>query len=165
MLRYTFDESKQLVEFGLTAGTTLHADRFSAYRLGGVLPFASEFPLNIPGYYFQELSAKRFALLNAQYAFPFEPRKQWNGTIFAATGFVDYLAALKQPGHWHSGVGGGIGYHSQSEVWKVGLNYGFGIDALRSSGRGAHVLSLAFQFDLEQYLNKRRSLPFWWEVR
>ena len=83
----------------------------------------------------------------------------------AATAVVDYLASQEQSGNWHSGVGGGIGYQSQSDVWKVGLNYGFGIDALRQGGRGAHVVSLVLQFDLEQYLNKRRSQPFWWEFR
>ena len=149
MLRYTFDQSKQLVELGLTAGTALHADRFSAYRLGGVLPFASEFPLDVPGYYFQELSARRLALLNAQYSFPFEPRKQWNGTLYAATGFVDYLAGLSQPGHWHSGLGGGITYRSPAGSWFITLIYAYGVDAIRDHGRGANQIGILFQYDLE----------------
>ena len=48
-------------------------------------------------------------------------------------------------------------------MWKVGLGYGYGIDARRSGERGAHVVSLVLQFDLEKYFNKHRSKPFWWE--
>jgi hypothetical protein len=147
--RYTFDESKQLVELGVTAGTTLNADRFSAYRLGGVLPFVSEFPLNIPGYYFQELSARQFALLNGQYTFPVEPRKQWYGTLFAATGFVDYLAGSEQPGNWHSGVGGGVTYRSPAGSWFVTLTYAYGVDAIRDHDRGANQIGILFQYDFE----------------
>ena len=83
----------------------------------------------------------------------------------AATAVVDYLDGQEQPGDWHSGVGGGIGYQSPSQVWKASVNYGYGIDALRNGDRGAHVVSLALQFDLEKYLNKRTSKPFWWEFR
>jgi hypothetical protein len=85
LLAYTFDESRQTFEVSLTAGTSLNPDRFSAFRLGGVLPFASEFPLNIPGYYFQELSTRRFALLNAQYSLPLDSKKRWRLATFAAT--------------------------------------------------------------------------------
>jgi hypothetical protein len=149
MARYTFDESKQLAELGVTAGTTLNADRFNAYRLGAMLPFVSEFPLNIPGYYFQELSARQFVLLNGQYTFPFEPRKCWYATMFAATGFVDYLAGLRQPGHWHSGVGGGITYRSPAGSWFVTLIYAYGIDAIRDHDRGANQIGILFQYDFE----------------
>ena len=33
----------------------MEADRFSTCRLGGLLPLASEFPLSLPGYYYQEI--------------------------------------------------------------------------------------------------------------
>jgi hypothetical protein len=59
-------------------------------------------------------------------------------------------------------VGGGLGYQSESETWKAALTYGYGIDARRNGERGAHVVGLVVQFDLEQYLNKQRSKPFWW---
>ena len=163
-LAYTIDRGDNF-SVSMTGGDSVNADRFSAYRLGGVLHLVAEYPLIIPGYYYQEISASRFLLFNGRYAVALDEKKRWQLTAIAATAVVDYLESQEQSGNWHSGVGGGLIYHSPSEVWKVGLNYGFGIDALRSSGRGAHVLSLAFQFDLEQYLNKRRSLPFWWEVR
>ena len=56
----------------------MDADRFSAYRLGGFLPLVAEFPLSLPGYYFQEISARQFVLLNASYLLPLDAEKRWN---------------------------------------------------------------------------------------
>ncbi len=52
-LAYTLPKSQQSFYVRLTAGTSVDADRFSAYRLGGFLPLIAEFPLSLPGYYFQ----------------------------------------------------------------------------------------------------------------
>lgn len=146
----------------VTAGTSANADRFSAYRLGGVLPLAAEYPLLIPGYYFQELSADRFILFNGQYAYSFGESRQWQLTAMAATAVVSFIDGHEQPDRWHSGVGGGLAYQSKSGVWKAGLSYGFGIDARREGSRGAHVVMFALQFDLEKFLNKQSSRPFPW---
>jgi len=150
LLKYLFDPSEHMAQAGISAGTTWQADRFSAYRLGGDLPFSSEFPLSIPGYYFQELSAERFALLNAQYSFPLIPSfKNWRVDILGATGWVDYLPGLEQPGNWHTGVGGGVSYISPSGAWFVSVLYGHGFDAMRSHGRGGDELAFLFQYDFE----------------
>lgn len=149
LIKYALDPSEQMVQASITAGTTWNADRFSAYRLGGFLPFSSEFPLSIPGYFFQELSAKRFALLNAQYSFPLVPSKSWRVDILGASGWVDYLPGLEQPGDWHSGAGAGITYISPSGSWLVTLLYGHGFDAIRSEGRGANQVAFLFQYDFE----------------
>jgi hypothetical protein len=149
LLAYVFDTLRHRWEVSLTAGTTIHPDRFSAYRLGGVLPFASEFPLNLPGYYYRELSAQQFALLNAQYSVPIDSRERFQITGFAATGPVDYLSGFEQPGHWHSGVGGGITYRSTSGPWLVTLMYGHAFDAIRSDGRGANQVGILLQYDFE----------------
>jgi hypothetical protein len=147
LLKYTFEESQQYVDISLTAGVALEADRLSAYRIGGVLPFVSEFPLSIPGYYYQEITAEKFALLAAEYSFPLEPRKNWLGTVMAATAAVEYLDGLSQPRHWHSGVGGGITYASPRRSWFVTAMYGYGIDAIRNGERGAHQVGMLFQYD------------------
>lgn len=149
LMKYAFDSSEQIMAASLTAGATWETDRFSAYRLGGLLPFSSEFPLSIPGYYFQEISTKRFALLNAQYSFPLVPSKNWRMDLLAATAWVDYLSGLEQPGHWHSGVGGGITYISPAGSWLITLLYGHGFDARRSGGRGADQVAFLFQYDFE----------------
>jgi hypothetical protein len=149
LLKYALNPSEQMIEASLSAGTTWDADRFSAFRLGGLLPFSSEFPLSIPGYFFQELSAERFALLNAQYSVPLVPSKSWRVDVLGATGWVDYLPGLEQPGQWHTGVGSGITYISPSGSWLVSLVYGHGFDAIRSHGRGADEVAFLFQYDFE----------------
>ena len=62
-LAYTFDRGDNL-SVSMTAGQSSDADRFSAYRLGAVLPLVAEYPLMIPGYYYQEITARRFMLWN-----------------------------------------------------------------------------------------------------
>ena len=148
-LKYTFEESQQYFDLGLTIGTSLRADRLSTYRLGGVLPFVSEFPLTIPGYYYQEISAERFALLNAEYSVPITPQKNWRFTAYGAAGLVEYLDGLEQPGRWHSGLGAGITYVSPRGAWFVSLIYGHGFNALRDGEKGANQVGLLFQYDFD----------------
>lgn len=149
LLAYTLPESKQQFGVSLTAGASADTDRLSAYRVGGNLPLSSEFSLSLPGYYWQELSASRFALLNGQYSMPLNHGKTWFALAYGATSWMDYAPGLAQPGHWNSGVGGGIMYQSPSQAWKVVLGYGYGIDAIRSHGRGANSIGVLCQFDLE----------------
>jgi hypothetical protein len=147
-LAYTLPKSQQSFYVRLTAGTSVDADRFSAYRLGGFLPLVAEFPLSLPGYYFQEISARQFVLLNANYLLPLDPKKSWNIDINAASAFVDYLPGLEQPGNWLNGVGGGILYRSPSQRLKVMVNYAYGVDAIRTHGRGANSFGIFLQLDL-----------------
>lgn len=157
LMAYTLPESKQRFSLSVTAGTSVDEDRFSAYRLGGVLPLISEFPLNLPGYYWQELSASRFVLVNGEYTLPLDPAKNWFLLAYGATSIMDYTHGMEQPVHWNSGVGGGLMYQSPSKVWKVILGYGYGIDAIRSGGRGANSIGLLCQFDLEANHGERAS--------
>ena len=154
LLTYTLPESRHNFGVSLTAGTGSELDRLSAYRLGGNLPLYSEFPLSLPGYYFQELTARSFALLGANYSLPLNSKQNWWLTASAATAFVDYLNGLEQRGRWNSGVGGGVVYRSPSDSWQVAVSYGYGIDAVRDRHRGAHSLSFLLQFDLDS--TKRR---------
>jgi hypothetical protein len=146
LLAYTMTNSGQSFYVNLTAGTSVDADRFSAYRLGALLPLVSEFPLSLPGYYYQEISARQFMLLGGNYIVPLDKKKHWNVNFNAATAGVDYVPGLQQPGDWLSGVGAGVLYESSS--LKVMVGYAYGIDAIRSSGRGAHSVGLLMQFDL-----------------
>jgi len=97
---YTLPHSQQSFEATLQAGTSIDADRFSAYRLGGFLPLVAEFPLSLPGYYYQEISARQYVLFNADYLVPLDPGKRWNLNVDAATAVVDYLPGLGQPAAW-----------------------------------------------------------------
>jgi hypothetical protein len=150
LLTYTLPEGKHNFGVNLTAGTGSELDRLSAYRLGGNLPLYSEFPLSLPGYYFQELTARSFVLLGANYSLPLHPRQNWWATASAATAYVDYLNGLGQRGHWNSGLGAGIVYRSPSDSWQVAISYGYGLDAIRDGHRGAHSLAFLLQFDLDR---------------
>lgn len=150
LLNYTFPEAGHQFSASMTAGTSVNSDRFSAYRLGAILPMASEFPLTLPGYYYQEISAQRFLLFSGQYLLPLDSRKAWSFTLFASTAVVNYLDGLEQPGNWHSGVGGGLTYQSPSGIWQINLGYARGIDAIRNHGRGANTVGVAVQFDLDR---------------
>ena len=150
LLNYTMPESKHSFAISLTLGTSIHPDRFSAYRLGGVLPLAAEFPLTLPGYYFQEISAQDFALLGVNYSFPLDHRDLFALNVLATTAGVNYISGLEQPGHWHSGVGGGFRYRSPGNAWQIVLGYAYGIDAIRQHGRGAQSVGFLMQFDLER---------------
>ena len=117
-LSYTLPKSQQNFDVRLMAGTSVDADRFSAYRLGGSLPLVSEFPLSLPGYYFQEISARQFVLLNANYLLPLDKSQRWNL------------------------------YRAPSDRFKIMVAYAYGVDAIRSHGRGAQSIGLLMQWDL-----------------
>jgi hypothetical protein len=148
LIAYTVPESGHRFEFNLTLGGSWNADRFTAYRLGGTLPLSAEFPLMLPGYYFQELSARRFALATFQYSIPLNLNGSWEVLGLGATGAVDYLPGLGQPGNWHSGLGGGVAHHSPSGRWHALAIYGHGFDAMRGDTRGANSVAILVQYDL-----------------
>ena len=145
-LNYTTPRSEHYMMVGLMGGTVLNADRFSAFRIGGAMPFTSEFPLYLPGYFYGELSAKDFGLAYGLYSIPFGPSKQWNVMATAGTALVNYVSGLEQPGHWNSGVGGGFGYTASNKRWRVMATTGYGIDAIRSDGRGGYNVGTMFQY-------------------
>ncbi len=145
-LAYTITNSPHSFFVNLTAGTSIDADQLSAYRLGGYLPMVSEFPLSLPGYFYQEFSARDFVLAGGNYTLALDRHRRWNVSALAATAVVDYLPGFEQPGNWLSGVGGGVFY--TTPTWRVMVGYGYGIDAIRTGGRGASNIGFLLQFDL-----------------
>jgi hypothetical protein len=158
-LSYTLPESKQNIFVRGIVGTSVDADRLSAYRLGGFLPLVAEYPLSLPGYYFQEFSAREFALINASYVVPIAPDQRWSLEFNGATAGIDYLPGTSQAGNWLSGVGAGIIYQSPSDRFKCIVNYAYGIDAIRSNGRGASSLNFLIQVDLGRIRSSHISSP------
>lgn len=146
-LNYTTLESKHYIVAGLQGGGTINADRLSAYRLGGVLPYTKEFPLQIPGYFFQELSAKSFGLANLTYTIPFGAEDQWSVIGSGAAAVVDYVDGTGQPGAFNSGVGAGVGYSAPSRRWKIMSLFGYGIQAHRDNGQGGYSFGMAFEYN------------------
>ena len=148
LLSYTFTNWAHHIAISLTLGGTTEADRFSAYRLGGILPLAAEFPLSLPGYYFQEISAKQFGLFGANYLLPLDSESTWALSFVVAAAVTDYLEGLQQPGSWNSGIGAGIRWRPRKTL-QMTLGYAYGVDALRNGDRGAHSIGFLLQWDLE----------------
>ena len=89
-----------------TAGTAENSDALTSFRLGSALPFRSEFPLILHGYYVEEVFARRFWLLNLAYRFPVVPdseRIQLQLSFDYAR--VDYASGHELPRHGLRGVG------------------------------------------------------------
>lgn len=136
---------------GVAGGTSIRADRFSAYRLGGDLPMAAEFPLSLPGYYYEEISARRFGLLSGSYIIPLSrDRKTWTASATASSALVDYAPGCEQSGKSHTGIGLGAAYLSHSNAWQILAGYGYGINAARGHGNGGHTVGLLVQFDFQR---------------
>jgi hypothetical protein len=146
-LIYTMPRSEHYLALGLTGGAVIHADRFSAYRLGGALPFTAEYPLMLPGYFYEEFSAQDFGLLYGLYAVPLGPSKSWSIFAGAATAVVDYLDGFEQSGNWNSGVTGGLSFKSKSRRLQAVTAFGYGIDAIRSDGRGGYSVAFLLQYN------------------
>jgi hypothetical protein len=149
LLNYTLPQSKQSFSLSLTGGSSVKADRFSAYRLGGNLPLSSEFPLLIPGYFYEELSASSFVTLSGEYSVPLDAAKHWSLIGYGAVAEMDYLPGLSQPDHLNSGVGIGLAYHGGS--WQVQTSYGYGFEAIRDGQRGGQNVGILLQYDLEAH--------------
>lgn len=145
LVAWPFKNDRRLIA-SLTGGTARNPDRFSVFRLGGVLPMAAEFPLSMPGYYYEEVSARNFGLLNVSWIRPLsEDLKTWVGTLSAATAVVEYAPGLEQPQKSHTGVGAGLGY--LGKAWQSFVEYGYGFNAVRGHGNGAHSIAMRLQYD------------------
>jgi hypothetical protein len=114
-----------------------------------MLPLVSEFPLSIPGYFFQEISATKFGLINAEYSFPITPGKNWRISIFGAGALVDYLEGLELPDDWQAGIGTGVTWVSPRGSWLISLIYGHGIKSIRNGDEGSNQVGFLFQYDFD----------------
>ena len=150
LVAYSFTNSHQTFELSATAGAAVDADRFSAFRVGGALPLAGEFPLTVPGYFFQEYSARRFAVLSGTHLVGVPPVENWSLMFNGSVAALDHLPGLDFDRDWIAGVGGGIVYRSPSGTWQIAGAYGHGLQAKRSTGRGANAVSLLVQADMER---------------
>jgi hypothetical protein len=155
-INYTWTNIDHHISLAVTAGGSVDADRFSAWRLGGVLPLVAEFPLILPGYYYEELSAERFVHLYAAYAFPLDSEHRWRFRLEAASARVDFLTGFEQPNLWQTGVGCGLSFRPRSRIYKIVVRYGYGINAIRGDTEGGHSIGLLFQFNFDRLKEIRR---------
>jgi len=154
-MNYAWTNIGHRLSFAVTAGGSENADRFSAWRLGGVLPLVAEFPLIIPGYYYQELSATRFLHLYGAYGIPLDSKDRWSLRLEGAGAMVTYLPGFEQPGKWNTGVGAALIYTSPNKVLKVAVRYGYGFNAIRDGEKGASSVGILLQYDFQAQKQKR----------
>jgi hypothetical protein len=152
-LNYAWTNSGQKISFAFTAGGSSDADQLGAYRLGGVLPLVSEFPLILPGYYYEELTATGFEHFYGAYDIPLIPDHRLELRLEAATAHVDYLAGYQQSSDWQTGVGGGLTFAPKNKSFEIVLRYGYGFNALRDGKEGAQSIGLLFQYNFEARRN------------
>jgi hypothetical protein len=155
-LNYSWTNIGHQVSFAVTAGGSSDADRFSAWRLGGVLPLVSEFPLVLPGYYYEELSATRFVHFYGRYLLPLERSHRLQFMLEAAAARISYLPGFEQREAWQTGAGVGLSYTPRSKICRVVLRYGYGFNAIRNGKEGAQSVGLLFQYDFEARKSSRR---------
>jgi hypothetical protein len=146
-MNYTWTNSGQKVSFAVTAGGSTDPDRLNAWRLGGVLPLVSEFPLIIPGYYYEELTAKKFVHLYAAYEVPLDPKHLFKFKVEGASANVGYLPGYEQPDRWQSGAGCALTFAPPKKNFQIVVRYGYGFNALRHGEDGAQSVGLLFQYD------------------
>ncbi len=146
-LNYAFTNTGQKISFALTTGGSTDADRFSAWRLGGVLPLISEFPLVLPGYYYEELTAKSFVHLYGAYDIALDRAHRFNFRVEAASAHLDYLPGFEQSSRWQTGAGGALTFSPKKKNFQIVLRYGYGFNALRRGQEGAQSIGLLFQYD------------------
>lgn len=149
-LSYTWTNTGHRFSLATTLGGSSEVDRFSAWRLGGVLPLSSEYPLMIPGYYYEELTARRVAHFYASYMIPLDPDHTFQLRLEIASAGMDYLPGFAERDRWQTGAGGGLSYSPKNQSFRIVVRYGYGISAQRKDQFGAQSVGVLFQYDFEQ---------------
>jgi len=152
-INYTFKKSGQRISLAITAGGSDNADQLSAWRLGGDLPLVAEYPLALPGYYYEELTAQSFVHFYAAYDFPLVPSQVLKFRLEGATANIDYLPGYEQ-GPWQSGAGCALIIAPKKKDFQIMLRYGYGFNALRHGEPGGQSIGLLFQYDFEAHKRK-----------
>jgi len=132
---------------GLNAGVGGHVGRLSAYRLGGMGTLTSEFPLVLPGYFTQEISARRFVHAWGRTAVPFPGSDRYFIDLAAAGASVGPIPGTDPGAARHVGFSVGASYAPKLGGLHGQLAYGYAPTALRGTRRGAHSAALSVEID------------------
>lgn len=121
--------------------------RLSAYRLGGMLTQSSEFPLNIPGYFTQEIAAREYGHVWARAGVPLDGRRRFYANILAAGAAVTPIRGTDPGGPLHAGVSLGLKFAPPKGALHWELSYGFAPLAVRGNHRGGQMVALTAELD------------------
>lgn len=144
---------------GLNLGVGEGLGRLDAYRLGGMSTVTSEFPLVIPGYFAQEISAARYAHAWAQTALPVGDSKRFTAMFTVAGASVDPVFGTDPGGPLHAGAAMGFGFEPPDGALRAELTYGFSPTALRGTRRFAQSVAVVFEVDFLRDLKKVKGRP------
>lgn len=132
---------------GVNMGVGGHLGRLDAYRLGGMGTLTSEFPLVLPGYFTQEISARRFAHAWARTSFPYRDSRRFYIDLGIAGASLSPVPGTDPGSSRHLGFLMGVSYAPRKGGLHGQLAYGYAPTALRGTRRGAHALGLSFEID------------------
>lgn len=135
------------VSGGLNAGGGGQIGRLSAYTLGGMLTQTSEFPLILPGYFGQEISARRFVHAWAHTALPVPGSDRFFVDLTAAGASVAPVRGTDPAGSVHVGLSVGLSLAPKSGPLHAEFAYGYAPTALRGRHRGAQSLAFNVEYD------------------
>jgi hypothetical protein len=148
LIAYTMEDGTRLgAQTSFGGGTGI--DRFSAYRLGGMLTLNSEFPLVLPGYFSQEIAARQYAHLWLRAGVPLDEMKKFVLNVFAAGASITPVAGTDAGGAQHVGVGTGLEFAPRKGALRGMLSYGYAPTAERGGGRGGQGVALSLELNLE----------------
>lgn len=133
------------VSGGASLGGGAGVDRISSYRLGGMLDQTAEFPLIIPGYFGQEVFARRYAHAWGRLAAPVRALPSISVLLHAAGATVAPVRGVDSGGVLHAGLGGGLAWIPTGGAYAAELCYGFAPTAVRGGRKGAHSVATTFQ--------------------
>jgi hypothetical protein len=135
------------VSGGLNLGGGGGLGRLSAYRLGGMQTQTSEFPLILPGYLGQEISARRFVHAWAHTGLPLPAAKGFFVDLTAAVASVSPMRGTDPGGTSHVGLSVGLSFAPAAGPLRAGAAYGYAPTALRGTRRGGQTLGFSVEYD------------------
>ena len=148
LFAYTTDDGQRLGA-GTSYGGGTNVDRFTAYRLGGMLIMNSEFPLTLPGYFAQEIAARQYGHVWLRGGIPLDGQKKYVANVFAAAASISPVAGTDPGGARHAGVGAGLEFTPLKGALHGMLSYGWSPTALREGGRGGQGIALSLEINFE----------------
>ena len=159
LFAYTMEDATRL-EARTSFGGGTGVDRFSAYRLGGMLTLNSEFPLVLPGYFSHEIAARQYAHLYVRGGMPLDDNRKLVLNLFAAGASITPVAGTDAGGAQHLGVGTSIEFAPRHGALRGVLSYGYAPTALRGGGRGGQGVALSIELNLEPRKDKLGEAPY-----
>ena len=153
LFAYTLENGTRL-EGRTSFGAGTDVDRFSAYRLGGMLTLNSEFPMVLPGYFSQEVAARQVAHVYLRGGMALDDMKKYVLNVFAAGASIAPVEGTDAGGAQHAGVGTSIEFTPRRGALHGVLSYGYSPTALRGGGRGGQGVALSIELNLEPRKSK-----------